>query len=243
MIERNLRVTGEVQKVGYRDRVQDLAIDYVIVGSVKNLPDRSVEIICQGKKEDVVEFTYAIEIREEYINVDEIIVVEEKEINSLTSDQFRIKFGEFAEEFGERMIEGFRYIKDTKEEVINVGRKVDEIGCKIDKGFEEQGEKLDEIGCNINKGFKEQGEKLDEIGCNINKGFKGQGKKLDTIGFEINTLTHLTDENFHRLDSKYHQIAERTSSVDDRMKDMVDEIKSIADNIDIIVKEFVDMRS
>jgi len=225
MIERNLRVTGEVQKVGYRDRVQDLAIDYVIVGSVKNLPDRSVEIICQGKKEDVVEFTYAIEIREEYINVDEIIVVEEKEINSLTSDQFRIKFGEFAEEFGERMIEGFRYIKDTKEEVINVGRKVDEIGCKIDKGFEEQGEKLDEIGCNINKGFK------------------GQGKKLDTIGFEINTLTHLTDENFHRLDSKYHQIAERTSSVDDRMKDMVDEIKSIADNIDIIVKEFVDMRS
>ena len=41
---------GEVQKVGYRDFVQDSARELGIAGFVENLEDGNVKIICEGEE-------------------------------------------------------------------------------------------------------------------------------------------------------------------------------------------------
>lgn len=49
-------ITGRVQMVMYRDFVQRKARGLGILGTVRNLPDGSVEVIAEGEKELLEEF-------------------------------------------------------------------------------------------------------------------------------------------------------------------------------------------
>lgn len=49
------RVRGYVQGVGYRQFIQQLALEKGLVGWAKNLGDGSVEVFLQGKRADVNE--------------------------------------------------------------------------------------------------------------------------------------------------------------------------------------------
>lgn len=45
--------SGRVQGVGFRFTVERLAVDAGLTGWVKNLPDGRVELVCEGKEEDL----------------------------------------------------------------------------------------------------------------------------------------------------------------------------------------------
>ncbi|MGJ8632778.1 MAG: acylphosphatase [Luteolibacter sp.] len=47
---------GRVQKVGFRYTTKDLARGFDILGTVKNLPDGTVELVIAGEDEEVAEF-------------------------------------------------------------------------------------------------------------------------------------------------------------------------------------------
>lgn len=49
-------IHGDVQRVGYRDFVQKLAIKNGIKGEVRNLDELDVQIIAEGKKEAISHF-------------------------------------------------------------------------------------------------------------------------------------------------------------------------------------------
>ncbi|PJD97601.1 MAG: acyl-phosphate glycerol 3-phosphate acyltransferase [Parachlamydia sp.] len=53
MIELHALFKGRVQGVGFRYIVKTLAQQLGLKGTVKNLPDGSVEIFAQGKQEDL----------------------------------------------------------------------------------------------------------------------------------------------------------------------------------------------
>ena len=46
----NIIAKGKVQKVGYRDFVQDSARELGIAGFVENLEDGNVKIVCEGEE-------------------------------------------------------------------------------------------------------------------------------------------------------------------------------------------------
>ncbi|MBO3842737.1 MAG: acylphosphatase, partial [Candidatus Brockarchaeota archaeon] len=50
MIRERLIVDGDVQKVGYRDFVQKTARKLGVKGYVENLPDGSVQIVCEAEE-------------------------------------------------------------------------------------------------------------------------------------------------------------------------------------------------
>ena len=49
----SIRVTGVVQGVYYRYYTKEVADELGLTGTVKNMPDGSVSIVCEGREEDV----------------------------------------------------------------------------------------------------------------------------------------------------------------------------------------------
>ena len=48
--------SGHVQGVGFRYSVQDIAMNLGVIGWVKNLEDRSVEVVAEGEHKALEEF-------------------------------------------------------------------------------------------------------------------------------------------------------------------------------------------
>ena len=56
MVARRFLIDGTVQGVGYRFFAKRAAARHQIKGTVKNLPDGSVEVIAEGDRDDMDEF-------------------------------------------------------------------------------------------------------------------------------------------------------------------------------------------
>ncbi len=65
-MERHVRVIvkGEVQGVGYRYTVLDIARNFEVRGFVRNLSDGNVEVQAEGEEEELKRFLRAIEIKQ-----------------------------------------------------------------------------------------------------------------------------------------------------------------------------------
>jgi acylphosphatase len=62
-------VKGNVQKVGYRDYVEEVARRLGIVGFVENVKEGTVRIICETNEEMVKRFIDQININEEFLKL------------------------------------------------------------------------------------------------------------------------------------------------------------------------------
>lgn len=63
MIAKRVIFTGRVQGVGFRYTTKEIATGFDVVGTVKNLPDGTVELEIMGEEEELSE--YLAEITEE----------------------------------------------------------------------------------------------------------------------------------------------------------------------------------
>jgi acylphosphatase len=72
---------GRVQGVGFRYTTKDLAKGYDVLGTVKNLPDGTVELIIAGETKEVAEFLR--DLREDSVVAHHIKGVMEEEIDPL----------------------------------------------------------------------------------------------------------------------------------------------------------------
>jgi len=56
-VRKIVKLRGRVQGVGFRDRILDIAQEYPVAGSVRNVrADQSVEIDVEGREDDVDRF-------------------------------------------------------------------------------------------------------------------------------------------------------------------------------------------
>jgi len=175
---------GTVQKVGYRDFVQDIARSLEIKGYVKNLRDGSVEIVAEGS-EDVIE-EFIEKIKPEYeplISVTDISVVYEEPTGEF--EYFDIIRGDKDEENAERLDTAARYLKEL---IIQVSKMNANLGNKIDagreenkKGFSMLAEKIDAGREENKKGFSMLAEKIDAGREENKKGFSMLAEKIDGI--------------------------------------------------------------
>lgn len=63
-LELRAHVTGRVQGVGFRATARQIALSLQLKGLARNLPDRSVEIIVQGSKQQLEQFL--LQLKEEF---------------------------------------------------------------------------------------------------------------------------------------------------------------------------------
>lgn len=179
-----LIATGDVQKVGYRDKVQKIALEMGIKGYVRNLEDQTVEIVCEGDQKTIEKFKKAIAIKKGFINVKEIKAVK----TSKATNKFKIfsiKRGNGNYELAERLDTAIIYLDATKNEIKGA----------IKEGNAELGNKIDKVGANVNN-------MADRMDANFDK----MEKKYHVIHEEVKAsnenLTKLVD-SFTKLVNDY----------------------------------------
>ena len=103
-----LRIQGDVQRVGYRDKVSRIASKEGITGEVRNLSDYDVEITAEGSGDALERFIQKIQIQQYPILVESIETREESWTGGYGS--FKLIRGSPDEEMGERMDTAIQYL-------------------------------------------------------------------------------------------------------------------------------------
>jgi len=148
----------QIQKVGYRDKVQEIARELKIKGSVQNLKDGSVEIICEVEEKIIDEFVGRLKIAEDYIKVESVNVVNKIEAKG-EFEYFEIKYGDITEEFGERAVALMIYMKGLGKGVKQVGQSINSMHVDVNNRFGTMAGKYDEINTSL-KDIKNEFKKL-----------------------------------------------------------------------------------
>ena len=136
MIRLTAIVSGNVQRVGYRARVIDIANAFGLRGMIENQKDGLVKIIAEGEEEKLRWFESAIDIKNTLISVSDIV----KTYSPATGD---------FESFGKLVTKGETDSRlDTaavylKEIVVSVNKMNDNLGGKIDTMIARQDQMLD----------------------------------------------------------------------------------------------------
>jgi len=107
---------GKVQRVGFRDKVEEIALNNQISGYVQNLSTRDVCIVAEGKETDLEQFTRDIQNCNPPVKVSSIKVLERPYEG--TYEDFIIIRGEPIEELAERFDHAIFYLHniDTKQD-------------------------------------------------------------------------------------------------------------------------------
>ena len=127
---------GRVQRVGYRDGVEEIARQLEITGFVENVKPYDVRIVAEGDDSAMERFIEEIKIKKYPIDVERLEVQFEDFKSEF--EYFEIKRGEWHEELGERLdAPGKLLYKSVElgEETISIGKKMLE---KQDKMLEKQ---------------------------------------------------------------------------------------------------------
>ena len=154
---------GRVQKVGYRDFVQDNARELGVMGYVENLEDGNVKVVCEGKEVEINKFIKSIKIKKDFIDVVETSVEYEEPTGEFKV--FKIMYGGVPEELGDRLGAALLYLGATNQ--------------KIDAGFTIVAGKIDEGREENKQGFGTLAGKMDMM---LEKQDQMLGKQDDTIG-------------------------------------------------------------
>jgi acylphosphatase len=163
-------VSGNVQKVGYRKRIIDIARAFGLKGMIENLDDGRVKIIAEGEDEKLQWFEHAIEIKNTLIQVSNV----EKAYNP-AGGEFA-KFGKLVDE-GEtdsRLDKGIEVmnsmlvaIKQVNTTLVdmnsNLGGKIDNLSGKVDNLSGKMDEVNENLGGKINQMDKNLGGKMDRM--------------------------------------------------------------------------------
>ena len=138
-------VYGRVQKAGYKDFIDEIAFNLNIDGKVENLDNGTVQIICEGKENDIKELIKKIDIKQYPIRVEKIDVVSMipiEEINKEFTSFEIVREKDLTLATYERMDSAARYIREMNS---NLGGKIDSLKTETTENFGKIGNKMDTI--------------------------------------------------------------------------------------------------
>jgi len=211
---------GKVQSAGYRDEVEEVALDLGIKGFVRNMEEKDrVEIVCESDERIIDKFLKKIKIKNEIIDVKKLDVKKIKPTGEFKT--FRIIRGDKDSEIAERMDEAVKHLKGVKKGLYEVRDEVkgsrddikgvrdevkgsrddikgvrDEVkGSRDDiKGVRDEvkGSRGDvrEMHQDMNKRFDWVAEKYGDIGAGITS-IKDDLKELKNMGKDVKEMKNL----------------------------------------------------
>ena len=167
---------GDVQRVGYRYVVQDIARRLGIRGYVENVPDGTVKMVAEGPKRDLKAFVEAVKVREPPIDVKELKVTYGKPTGEF--ECFAIRYGEQTEEIAQGFGAGFRYIglvrvemregfKGMHEDMQGMRGEMGEMRKEMREGFDATRKAIVDMHADMSRGFEEMAKRYDAISAEL----------------------------------------------------------------------------
>jgi len=203
-------VSGNVQRVGYRARVIQLANGLGLKGFVENLSDERVRIIAQGEEEKLKLFEGAIDIKNSLIKV--------SSIETEYSDAHGY-FGGFYKLVGtgetdSRLDEGINVLKGMKDVLIQILNKQDETTHEIKETNRNLGSKMDRM---LDKQDQMLGKQDETI-----SGIKDINSKMDLTLNKQDRMLEKQDQMLGKQDESISEIKDMNRSINDKMDKVLD---------------------
>jgi acylphosphatase len=191
-VRKRFTVKGRVQRVGYRALVLAFADGLGIKGVVRNLADKSVEIVCEGRPKAIASFLKAIDRKGDpmdplSINVATIEEAPPPPEGELTG--FIIDYG--------RELDPIERESLDRDEIMILGAgilnfKVDGVGNDI----KAVGQKIDSVGNDV----QQVGLKVDSMHSDMNTRFDHMAQRYDLIAASLVKAIDRMDQGFERMD-------------------------------------------
>lgn len=144
-----LIVSGRVQKVGYRSLIDEIAFALSVNGQVKNLDDKTVEIIAEHEDGEILEkFIEKIKINEYPIRVTEVI---REEIEPKNYKQFEVIEGPLELENRESLEAGAVYMRKLASNMESMNDKLDVFTTSVSTRFDTVDTKYGKISDRLDK--------------------------------------------------------------------------------------------
>ena len=178
MIRVKIVAEGKVQSAGYRDEVENIALELGIKGFVRNMEEKDrVEIVCESDEKVIDKFLKDIKIKNEIIDVKKLGVKKTKPTGEFKT--FRVIREDKDSEIAERMDEAVKHLKGMKKGMYGVRDEV--------KGSRED---IKEMHQDMNTRFDWVAEKYGDIGIGINS-IKDDLGELKNMGNDVKEMKNL----------------------------------------------------
>ncbi len=192
-------ISGYVQKAGYRDLIQEIAIALNLTGLVKNLENKTVHVLCEGDKKSIENFLQKINIKEYPIIVKDVKVSYSESTNEF-KDFSIIREEDMTAAIYERMDLAARYLRETKNELRDTKNELknglidtkNELKSELRETRNELKSELretrNELKNELRESKNELGKKLDLMNSDINKNFSAMAVKYDKISGSVDEI-------------------------------------------------------
>ena len=218
-------VKGDVQSVGYREKVRKIARKCNITGNVRNLHPYDVQVVAEGEEQDLKTFIDTIRIQKPPVVVEELNVSYGEPTGEF--GHMEIIRGDWEEEQAERLDNGVNLlhgIQDNTEESIRIGNemlgKQDQMLGKQDQMLDKQDQMLgkqDQMLDKEDQMLDKQDQMLGKQDQMLGKQDQMLGKQDTTIG-GIEGLRGDMGQRFDVLDDKYGAISKNLVRIIERME-------------------------
>jgi len=196
-------VSGNVQRVGYRARVIQLANGLGLKGFVENLSDERVRIVAQGEEKKLKLFEGAIDIKNSLIKVS-LIEAEYSEAHGYFGGFYKmVRTGET----DSRLDEGINVLKGMKDVLIQILNKQDEITHEIKETNRNLGSKMDQM-------LGKQDETI--------SGIKDINSKMDLTLDKQDQMLEKQDRMLDKQEESIYEIKDMNRSLNDKMDKVLD---------------------
>ena len=230
-IRKRLIVSGNVQEAGYRVFVKPIAKAMGVAGSVRNLPDETVEVVCEAEPGTLEKFIKAIDRKGNPANPHDINVASISETAAPEGGQyttFKIEYD------GALTPEEREQNREIREERMLVGasilsEKIDGVGQKVDgvgKAVEGVGQKVGGVG-----------QKVDSMHTDMNKRFDHMAKRYDLIATSLVKAINHMDNGFERMDKN----SQRTDkAIEQSRKEATASNRELAKAVNFMIRKLSD---
>ncbi|OQB38933.1 MAG: Acylphosphatase [Euryarchaeota archaeon ADurb.Bin165] len=174
----HIYVKGKVQRVGFRDKVEDIAYNLGLTGYVQNQSSNDVVIVIEGEDEKINQFIQQVRDVPPPVKIKSLDVTEYPYSGDYS--EFSIIRGEVMDEFAERF--------DTAVHLLySIDQKQDQMLDKQDQMLSRQDQMLDKQDQMLDK----QDQMLDKQDRMLGKQDQMIRKQDDVIGIQIETLNEI----------------------------------------------------
>ena len=187
--------SGNVQKLGFRAMVEEVANTLHLDGYVENQKDRRVKVVAEGPKGAIKQF---VEIMR---NADDLIQVEKVTCRFSTATGEFTQFDVICEDPAKEMFQGFataaKYLSIVRDEVKVVGNKVDSVGNKVASMHEGMNERFTDLDGKyhiIGEGLVEMNKNNAKTNENIKELIEGNAKTNENIKNLTETMMKIVED-------------------------------------------------